>query len=140
MINFLFHWDSSDFLLTYLSLPGGYGVWMPQGISSFPNLLLPQGPRSCQAPCHLVHGSRSTGLALACSLGLAGGLRWLLVLPLSQPQGPSAPLAPHSRLSWTTASVSPLAVSFQTPLFSVQLLSCSGPSPEAQGVPSLPCR
>lgn len=116
MITFLFHWNSSDFLLTYLSLPAGDGMWMTPGMSSFPNLLLPQGPRSCRAPCHPVHGSRSTGPALACSLGLAGGLPWFVLLPLSQPQGPSAPFAPHSSLSWTTASVSPLAISFQTPL------------------------
>ena len=46
MINFLFRWDSSDFLLTYLSLPGGKACGCrrachPSQISCLPRALVP---------------------------------------------------------------------------------------------------
>ena len=92
--------------------------------------ILPKSP-ACPGPSFLPgslssgRGSRSAGLALASCPGLAGGLRWL-VLPLSQPQGPSAP-RPHSRLSWAKVFVCPLAYLFRLVSVLCSALILQGP-------------
>ena len=113
-------------------------MWMPPGLPSFPNLLLAQGPRSCQAPCPRVVGPVPPArpwLAVLASLVGCDDLFFLclsrrvhlLPAPIPGSPGPKC-LCVHSPI---------FSDSF---LFSAQLSSSRGPPPEAQGVPALPCR
>ena len=113
MINFLFRWDSSDFLLTYLSLPGGkacgcHQAWHPSQISCLPRALVPARL--------LVLGSRVPFRRPG--LGLLSWPRWWVAMTCASSSvstaGSICSLRPHSRLSWAKLFVCPLAISFQT--------------------------
>ena len=167
---FPFRWDISVFLLTYLSLPRE-ATWMPRDV------ILPSSAASPSSP--FLPGSLSFGSRVQSHwprLGLLSWPPWWVAMTCGFflcliPSVRLLPSPPIPGLSWTTAFVSWLAVSFLTPfcsrfnshppvaavldhsiclstccifsdslLFSVQLSSSSGCCPEAQGMPSVPCR
>ena len=139
MINFLFRWDSSDFLLTYLSLPGGkacgcHRACHPSQISCLPRALVPARL--------LVLGSRVPFRRPG--LGLLSWPRWWVAMTCASSSvsasGSICSPAPFQALLGQTVCVSTRRIFSDSFLFSAQLSSSRGPCPEAQGVPALPCR
>ena len=139
MINFLFHWDS--WFSTDLSQPP-WGLWR---VDAPGHIILPKSAAS-PGPSFLP-GSLSSGSWVPFhrpGLGLLSWPRWWVAMAsgsssVSAAGSISSPRPPFQALLDHRVCLSTRRIFSDSSLFSVQLLSCSVPSPEAQGVPSLPC-